>query len=349
MVLNHDGTRIRWAFAMDLSERLPYGLHPEVTYELNSKRWLGLTDSIRSANDTILDPQIKCPDHQQITPHHKKEWYYGGKDCEACNSGVRAEVERVVKLLEDRPAPWVLKLTQSLSSVGTLIARDEEAKAEQIKKITQYLTEYLPRITKYNVHLYTTSLILSDFIPGDTAALNFFIKKDGSAIFLGACSQLSTGETGRQATAIFYDQQEKLEKKYLPTLSEIGMVLRDHNYYGPVGADIMEDEQGNLYTIDLNVRTPLSLVLYNLKSHFTSRGLNAAIVFECIQLKLPRTKVEEKFAKEFREARIIITGSTRFGNKDTWAYGMIVAGEDKASFDALVDRILEEESGVADV
>lgn len=349
MVLSHDGSKIRWAFAMDLSERLPYNLHPEVTYELNSKRWLGLNDAIKSANDKILDPEIKCPDHQQITPQHKKEWYYGGKDCEACNSGVQQEVERVVKILQDRPAPWVLKLTQSLSSVGTLIARDEESKEKQIKKISQYLTDYLPRVTKYNAHLYTTSLILSDFIPGGTAALNFFIRKDGSAIFLGACTQLSTGETGRQATAIFYDQQEKLEKKYLPTLNEIGASLRDHNYYGPVGADIMEDEEGKLYTIDLNVRTPLSLVLYNLKSHFTSRGLNAAIVFECIQLKLPREKAEEKFAKEFREARIIITGSTQFGHKNQWAYGMIVAGEDKESFDALVDRILEDEAGVADV
>lgn len=73
--------------------------------------------------------------------------------------------------------------------------------------------------------------------------------------------------------AITYADQEKLEKKYDETLSKMSRLLSGAGYYGQVGIDIMEDEEtGTQYVIDANVRTALSMLLYQLKGHFTQYG-----------------------------------------------------------------------------
>ncbi|KAK5069887.1 hypothetical protein LTR64_007931 [Lithohypha guttulata] len=345
-VANHDGSKIRWGFAMDFAERLPYLFHPELVYELNSKRWLAECD-LKSANDRILDCEIDCKHHQHRTTDHKQRWYHN-QSCETCTAGVRDEVQRVVGILKTRKLPFVLKLTQSLSSVGTIIVKSEEERSDAMEQISQYLADYLPRITKQNVHLNTTALILSDFLPGETMALNFFVRRDGTSIFLGACHQLATGDSGRQATAITYADQEKLEKKFRDMLARIGKVLKDEGYYvkltrskGACGADIMETENGTQNVIDLNVRTPLSLVLYLLGDHFQQRGLGMSLVYECVMLSISRNELEKRFVKELHEARIVLLGGTKLGGKDRYGYGMVLAGEDRDAIDELSDRILK--------
>ncbi len=62
-IKRYKGPRIRWGFAMDFTEQLPCLLHPDVTYKLNSKRWLADCD-LRSANDKIIDCAIKCSNHK---------------------------------------------------------------------------------------------------------------------------------------------------------------------------------------------------------------------------------------------------------------------------------------------
>ncbi|KAM3421087.1 hypothetical protein BST61_g1501 [Cercospora zeina] len=319
---------LHFAFALDFAQSLPYIHSPDKIYKLNSKRWLAECP-LQSANDTIIDCAI--PPQKLFSSSQTER-----------SDAIDAEIARVKKILHDRP-PYVLKLTQSLSSVGTLIVRDEKEREEVIRKAEEYLKEYLPRITKENECLFPTSLILSDFIPGETMALNFFVKGSGEVVFLGACHQLSTGESGRQATAITYKEQEKLEQKYRDVLKQIGEVLHGEGYRGPCGADVMEDpESGKLFVIDLNVRSALSLILYTLKDHLHGeRGFEMALVYECVMLKIDRDEVEKTFAKEFETGRLILMGSTRLGSKEQWAYGMILAGKDQDDIDKLSDRILE--------
>ena len=330
---------------MDFAERLPCLFHPELIYKLNSKRWLAVCP-LKSANDLVIDCEIK----RQAQKADEGHWYYCGPDCRDCATAIEADVDRVRGVLESRPLPYVLKLTQSLSAVGTNIVQNEEERTELVDRMTAYLHEYLPRVTKGNAHLFTTALVLSDFVRGDTMALNFFVRQDGSVVFLGACHQLATGESGRQATAITYSDQGRLEKKYRVMVDRIGKVLHDEGYYGAVGADIMENpDNGTQFAIDLNVRSPLSLVLYLLRSHFTKRGLGMSLIYECVMLTISREELESRFSKDFEEARIVLLGSARMGEKEQWAYGMVVAGENKEEIDKLSDRILEYEAAEAQV
>lgn len=267
---------------MDMSERVPTVFEPELVYLLNSKRWLAeainKSPEMTAPNDHIVDTSINCKSHTTKAGY----WYSGGRGCNDCTDGMRKEIDRVTCILDERKLPYVLKLTQSLSSVGTSIVTTEDQRSEAINKIRRILMAYLPRITKDNAHLYTMTLILSDLIPGKTMALNFFVRRDGSYEFSGACHQLSTGMSGRQNTAITYPDQEKLHAQYDATLASTSKLLQKEGYYGQVGVDIMEDDKGNQYVIDANVRTALSMLLYLLKGHFQKHGHQMSMVYECI-------------------------------------------------------------------
>ena len=256
------------------------------------------------------------------------------------------EISRIREILQKREPPFVFKLTQCLGSAGTTLVKTKEDRDKLVEDATKVLKDCLLRLTKDNAHIRPTAFVVSDFLPGKTMALNFYIRKDGSPILLGICHQLSTrgGEGGRQQTALTWDHQEDLEKKYRDVLKEIGQVLNLEGYYGPAGADIMETEDGTQYVIDLNVRTATSLVLGLLRGHCEKRGYNACLVFECLLLAVPREKMYEEFAKEFEEGRIILLGSTRLGEKDMWAYPMVLTGEGQDTVKALSERILKFEA-----
>jgi hypothetical protein len=148
-IKNFSGQKIRFGFAMDFAEKVPYLLHPEHIYKLNSKRWLAICE-LKSANDRVLDCMIACPNHR----NKDDLWFYGGESCKECKGGIEEEIQRIRRVLESRLPPYVLKLTQSLSAVGTELVKGPEEQDEVSEKIEGYLRSYLPRITKDNAHLY---------------------------------------------------------------------------------------------------------------------------------------------------------------------------------------------------
>lgn len=331
---------MRWGFAVDFAEQLSYFIHPETHYRLNSKRWLAEC-SLRSANDRIIDPECSCPTHTT-----KGGLWYFGPDCSNCKDTIEAEIGRLKDKLQSTEPPFVLKITQSLGSVGTMLVKNKADRDNTIEHITKVQTETLPSVNKDNAQIYPASLVLSDFLPGNTNALNFYVRGDGSIKFLGACHQLSTRTTegGRQHTALTWSVQDKLENKFKDILANIGEVLHNEGYFGPCGADIMETEDGTQYVIDLNVRTSTSTVLGCLKGHCEKRKFNVCSVYECLLLRISRNALEEEFEKEFEEGRFILLGNTRLGKKDKWAYPVVLAGEDQETVTALGKRILHFEA-----
>lgn len=130
-----------------------------------------------------------------------------------------------------------------------------------------------------------------------------------------------------------------MEPKYHDTLNKMCKLLHKEGYYGQVGVDITEgDKTGDQDVIDADVRTALSLLLYQLRGHFESHGYAVATVYECIFMSVPREELEENFAEEFEEARLIILGGARLGKKNVWGFGMVLAGKDKRELDELGHR-----------
>ena len=109
--VNHDGSNIRFAFAMDLAERVPNVFEPELVYLLNSKRWLAECP-LRSANDRIIDPECSCAEHTT----KGGLWYYG-PNCDTCKTEVDNEIKRLKEKLQNTEPPFVLELAQALGSM----------------------------------------------------------------------------------------------------------------------------------------------------------------------------------------------------------------------------------------
>jgi hypothetical protein len=158
----------------------------------------------------------------------------------------------------------------------------------------------------------------------------------------------------------------------MPTLRRISRVLRYEGYWGAVGADILtrpysptsggnvdienlQEDSGSTeaaaeadVVIDLNVRTPLSLVLYVLRGFFhKERSFEFAMVWECVVLGVGRDELTERFRTDFREGRIVLLGCARLGDrggKGRWAYGVVLAGRDREHVERLGDRILKLET-----
>ena len=350
--------KIRWGFAVDCADKLQHVFHPELTYMLNSKRWVGAHDTLKSANDTIIDVGLLCPNHQIAaeTMHNqgsslddpKSLWYFGGGDCKECDQGIGREVTRVLDILNNRSVPFVLKLNQSLSSVGTVITVSETDRPKLLEIVHEHLKLYLPRITKDNAHLFPISLVVSDFVKADTIAVNFYVRggsHTGEVVFLGACTQLATGQGGRQTTMIQYAEQDHLEKRLRDTLEKMGKALARTGYYGAAGADVMEDETGNQYVIDMNVRTSLSHVLYLLRGHFNRRrGYSVALVYECLVLTVSRDDFEKRMAQEIQEAKVVIIGCAGLGGSGNHAYGLLVAGKNQEETEKISEKMFEWEA-----
>lgn len=108
---------------------------------------------------------------------------------------------------------------------------------------------------------------------------------------------------------------------------------------------IHPDENDRQYVIDLNVRTPTSLVLYLLGEHCRSRGFGVNVVYECLLLTLSRDGLEKEFEKEFREGRVIVLGTTRLGEKELWAYPVVLCGEDAEAVQKLGENLVGYEAG----
>lgn len=323
---------------------MPSLFHPEVQYQLNSKRWLAECP-LRSANDRIIDPECSCATHTT----EGGLWYFG-YDCYECKTALEKELSRLEHLLRNTEPPYVLKLTQALGSVGTMLVKNVKDREKTVKQLLEVQRGWLPMVTSDNSHIFPASLILSSFLPGDTNATNFYVRRDGSVRFIGACQQLSTRTTegGRQHTALMWHKQEELENKFKDTLAEIGKVLHAEGYFGPCGADIMETEDGTQYVIDLNVRTTTSTILGCLKTHCKQRNFNVCGVYECLLLSRSREDLENELAKEMEEGRIILLGNTRFGRKKKWAYPVVIAGEDQQAMEAAGAKIIKFEAAGSD-
>ena len=86
------------------------------------------------------------------------------------------------------------------------------------------------------------------------------------------------------------------------------------------------------------------MILGLLRGHCEKRKFGACLVYECLLLAKSREYLEDNLTKEFEEGRIILLGTTRMGDKQMWAYPVVLAGEDQDTVRALSDKILKFEA-----
>lgn len=139
--------------------------------------------------------------------------------------------------------------------------------------------------------------------------------------------------------SITYSHQQGYQARFTDVMTKVCCFLHRYGYYGAVGIDILEDGEGKLWVVDLNVRPPGSLVLGLLRGFLEERGLDFAVFVASRRFSVSKDELCVKFAREFAEGRLILNA---WVDDDEEAGGwatLVIAGEDEVTAKALCGKL----------
>ena len=311
------GTHIAVTLPIDRLSHLPHVVDQEKHYEMLSKRVLarsGLCTPPSTVIDTLLRPEEVHDDMK-----------------------LQREIARVVKLLDMRRLPFMVKLNQSLGGFGATSVSCEEDRNRAKALVSAYLRKVLPQINAVNQHLHPCSLVLQDFVAGPAVGFSMFVTRKGRAIFVACVQQHFNNEGYWAGASVSYSDQEDLRQRYAKPMEEVAKFLHQNGYYGPAGIDIMTDA-ATQYIVDINARITGSYHLGPLMGHFTQRGMGQATAIKDHFL-LPRAMFEKTFAREIREGSLIVTGWARNESLSLSQVAVTAGGRDALEVESLIARI----------
>ncbi|KAL8806717.1 MAG: hypothetical protein Q9182_001114 [Xanthomendoza sp. 2 TL-2023] len=344
----------------------PSILHPDTHYALLTKQHLatsGLkTPKCEVGHIQYFPPPLFSPDELGMERDHSSE--HSSADFEpydqstsrlqqmpeTCTGPRRAWLDRntsqALLAMRQKSLPYVLKLQQATSGAGTIFVRTPSELTNTCAFVQDvYLPNYLPRLDASNIFLSPLSILLSDIIEGETYAASFFVKRDGSFTTVGISTQIWVS-TQWMGSRMIYSSQSSLSALSQPTVSSVASYLHRKGYHGPVGIDVVLSPIGEHYIVDLNVRTPTSMLLGCLRGHFESKGCDRACLIK-VTFAFGREEFCRRMEREIREGRLVIVAwwDMMDGSEEDESgrgIGKVVFGApDEGALEALGKRVQE--------
>lgn len=153
--------------------------------------------------------------------------------------------------------PYLIKTSHGLSGEGTYIINNPSDLDYCCEELRKYL----------NIKLLNT-IIVSEYIKNvvQNYCVQFYVSKTGNIKLIGTTKQLVTSEGNYIGGIIHYREIEM--NRFSEMIAAISQYALQHQYFGVIGFDVLEDKDGNLYVIDVNFRvngsTPLCLQRHTL-------------------------------------------------------------------------------------
>ena len=153
--------------------------------------------------------------------------------------------------------PYLIKTSHGLSGEGTYIIRNSSDLNYCLEEVRKYL----------NIKLLDT-IIVSEFIKNavQNYCVQFYVNKAGDVTLIGTTTQLVTEEGNYLGGLIHYRETDM--SKFFEMIAAVGQYAHSSGYFGFIGFDVLEDQDGQLYAIDANFRvngsTPLCLQRHTL-------------------------------------------------------------------------------------
>ncbi|KAF2123831.1 hypothetical protein P153DRAFT_401405 [Dothidotthia symphoricarpi CBS 119687] len=220
---------------------------------------------------------------------------------------------------------------------------DKDSDKETTRMMAALVDRPLPFVVKLP-HGYGGHAVFVDLLPGKSIAVSFFVTKAGRAVFVSASEEVHN-EAGSWTGALMdYAAQDALSVQSNDIINTVAAYVYEKGFYGPMGVDVMTDDQGKIYVIDLNVRHTGSYSLGLMKKHFLE---NQKLPFGGLLAPIPimgdRDAFERRFADEIESGRLVITAwchSKVAGGLVTYnAAGMIAGAETREQFLEFMDRL----------
>ncbi|OJK04930.1 hypothetical protein ASPACDRAFT_56343 [Aspergillus aculeatus ATCC 16872] len=313
-------TQIAIIVPQDELAHLPHILPPETHYHLLSKRWLALS-SLPTPNSLIIDPIIPpTADHP---------------------AAIEAEISRMLHSIQSYPSlPFVIKVSVAASGRGTLLVRSETDRSDAYIRLRAILHTSFPHVTPQNAHLHPLALILQPFVAGEAHGISFFLTQTGRVIFHTASRQQFNAQGQWCGGWVSFPAQQRLKERYWGVVVALAENLHAEGYYGPVGADVMTEENGGRHVIvDVNPRVTGSYHLGLLRGHFVGRGLVEVAVLSPLYVIGDRSGWVERFAREIEEGRMIVTAWVQGVDGGRSYVAVTVGGEDERRLKRLVGEV----------
>ncbi|KAL9579888.1 MAG: hypothetical protein Q9212_004825 [Teloschistes hypoglaucus] len=305
---------------LDCLTFLPHTVNPDVHYDMLSKRTLALS-TLPTPTSEVVDTILRS-----------------GRAYD--ERAFDIEVHRMTKGVRTRPCPFVVKMPQSLSGEGVFLIHNDSDRLHAIEVLGPELKRSLKLMTESISPVPISSIVLQELISSENVALAFFVTKTGRAILSSCCPQLVDQRGHWEGGFISYKQQDMYQLQYSGIIEVLAKYVHDRGFYGPMGADVMTDQQGNQLVIDMNIRVIGSHPLGFLKDHFSlRRGLHEAVLFFPLFLTCERKIFERKFRQQLLEGRMVITGWCHDNKGTTSVTSMILAAEDNSKLRTFIDEV----------
>ncbi|GKZ22850.1 hypothetical protein AbraIFM66951_004974 [Aspergillus brasiliensis] len=296
---------------------LDQAVAPETLYEVLSKRWLAVCG-------------LPTPKSKVIDPLPVNSWQ-GGRD---------AEVGRMLQAVQQQSLPFVVKASIATSGCGTFVIRRESDRDTAVNELRCLLDDGLKKVNEENERLYPASFVIQELVPGEAYGVTFFVTKKGRAVYLATTRQRFSQEGVWNGGCVSYLLQPMFQAQYKSTIEALAKALHNKGYYGPAGADIMTDANGDFVVVDINPRVTGSYHLGLLRSHYMQRGLYEAAVLSRLEIPCTRNAFEELFAVEIAQGRLIINAWVIDSKKETSHAVVTVGAEDSVKLGRMI-RVIE--------
>ncbi len=203
---------------------------------LNWQAWNSQTESSPGVAEyiTLYPHESISPAQQVIDPDvlhelHSKE-VIQKIDCD--QAAVLSEIE----------PPCVVKLSHGYAGLGNFLVHNED----DITSVEEAIAKSWP-----NARLIINELIAN--IAGDFG-VQFYLGRDGGVTCLGLTEQ-KFDQAGKWIGGHFVlSQQTEVYDRLLPTINAAASYLHEQGYFGVVGVDILVDQSGNSFLVDVNPR-----------------------------------------------------------------------------------------------
>lgn len=314
------GTKAAVANPMDCMLHLPHTVDPEVHYKLLSKKNLALSG-------------LPTPESEVIRTNLQPHQIYD-------ESSLDAEVVCMMEPILNYTLPFVIKLPQSSSGKGVFLIHTESDRGHAIEVLRIELKRTLQILNESTQDMQSCSLVAQKMISGEAVALAFFLTRTGRPIFTSCCKQIVDVHGHWEGGFISYQQQERLQRQYAGTVEKLSRFMHEKGYYGPIGCDVMTDQDGTQLIIDLNVRVSGSHPLGFLRNHFSvERQLHEAVLFFMLHLKCTMEEFERAFKNEFKNGSLVVTGWCHDKQGKSSYASIILGAEDPDKLRGFIDRV----------
>ncbi|EME40773.1 hypothetical protein DOTSEDRAFT_27384 [Dothistroma septosporum NZE10] len=219
-------------------------------------------------------------------------------------------ISGMLNAVEVQPLPFVFKLPYGYGGQAVQVIKDEAMRQKCLTMLRTRLPALLP-----------TCLLLQDVMPGNSVAISIFVTITGRAIFISASEEVHDPKSGSWSGGIMdYSRHDVLAAQYKDIVQQASDYVFQRGFHGPMGIDVMTDDAGKQYVIDLNVRQIGSYTLGLLKKHFWENHNLAWAGLLCpVPILGTRDSFEGKFASEIESGSLIIVSWCH----GKWAGGLI--------------------------